>query len=112
MIRNMYEKLLQGLKKRGSFCLWKNEEHGGNKAKVSYQTNGLCADSSNKAAFIDYVITVRHRAGYDGIGIGVFGDFCAIDTDRCVENGVLSEKALLLICQPQLIVHQKFYMLF
>ena len=108
----MYEKLPQELKERGAFCLWKYEERDGSRTKVPYQTNGLCADSSNKVTFMDYAIAVRHRAAYDGIGIGVFGDICAIDIDSCVENGVLSEKALLLICQPQLIVHQKFYMLF
>ena len=42
------------------------------------------ADSANKATFTDYVIAVRHRAGYDGI---------AIDIDNCVENGVLSDMA-------------------
>ena len=60
---------------------------------MPYQTNGLCADSSNKVTFTDYAIAVRHRAAYDGIGIGVFGDICAIDIDSCVENGVLSYMA-------------------
>ena len=93
MIRNMYEKLPQELKERGAFCLWKYEERDGNRTKVPYQTNGLCADSSNKATFTDYAIAVRHRAAYDGIGIGVFGDICAIDIDSCVEDGVLSDMA-------------------
>lgn len=60
---------------------------------MPYQTNGLRADSANKATFTDYTIAVRHRAGYDGIGIGVFGDICAIEIDSCVENGVLSDMA-------------------
>ena len=51
------------------------------------------ADSANKATFTDYAIPVRHRAGYDGIGIGIFGDSCAIKIDNCVEYGVLSEMA-------------------
>ena len=93
MIRNMYEKLPQELKERGAFCLWKYEERDGSRTKVPYQTNGLCADSSNKVTFTDYAIAVRHRAAYDGIGIGVFGDICAIDIDSCVENGVLSDMA-------------------
>ena len=89
----MYEKLPQELKERGAFCLWKYEERDGSRTKVPYQTNGLCADSSNKVTFTDYAIAVRHRAAYDGIGIGVFGDICAIDIDSCVENGVLSDMA-------------------
>ena len=89
----MYEKLPQELKERGAFCLWKYEERDGSRTKVPYQTNGLRADSANKATFTDYAIAVRHRAGYDGIGIGVFGDICAIDIDSCVEDGVLSDMA-------------------
>lgn len=93
MITDMYEKLPQELKERGAFCLWKYEERDGSRTKVPYQTNGLRADSANKATFTDYAIAIRHRAGYDGIGIGVFGDICAIDIDNCVENGVLSDMA-------------------
>lgn len=93
MITDMYEKLTQELKERGAFCLWKYEERDGSRTKVPYQTNCLCADSSNKVTFTDYAIAVRHRAAYDGIGIGVFGDICAIDIDSCVENGVLSYMA-------------------
>ncbi len=89
----MYEKLPQELKERGAFCLWKYEERDGSRTKVPYQTNGLRADSSNKVTFTDYAIAVRHRAAYDGIGIGVFGDIYAIDIDSCVENGVLSDMA-------------------
>ncbi len=89
----MYEKLPQELKERGAFCLWKYEERDGSRTKVPYQTNGLRADSANKATFTDYAIAIRHRAGYDGLGIGVFGDICAIDIDSCEENGVLSDMA-------------------
>ena len=89
----MYEKLPQELKERGAFCLWKYEERDGSRTKVPYQTNGLRADSANKSTFTDYAIAVRHRAGYDGLGIGVFGDICAIDIDSCVENDVLSDMA-------------------
>ena len=59
----MYEKLPQELKERGAFCLWKYEERDGSRTKVPYQTNGLRADSANKATFTDYAIAVRHRAG-------------------------------------------------
>ena len=93
MITDMYEKLPQELKERGAFCLWKYEERDESRTKVPYQPNGFRADSSNKVTFTDYAIAVRHRAAYDGIGIGVFGDICAIDIDSCVENGVLSDMA-------------------
>lgn len=57
------------------------------------------ADSANKATFTDYAIAVRYRAGYDGIGIGIFGDIYAIDIDNCVENGVLSDMAEYIIAR-------------
>ena len=56
---DMYEKLLHELKERGSFCLWKYEERDGRMTKVSYQTRGLRADSTNKATFTDYAIECR-----------------------------------------------------
>lgn len=89
----MYEKLPHELKERGSFCLWKYEERDGCMTKVPYQTSGLRADSTNKATFTDYATTISLRNKYDGIGIGVFDDICAIDIDHCIENGVLSDMA-------------------
>ena len=93
MNTDMYEKLPQELKERGSFCLWKYEERDGRLTKVPYQANGLRADSTNKATFTDYATAIGIRDKYDGIGIGVFDDICAIDIDHCIENGVLSDMA-------------------
>ena len=31
--------------------------------------------------------------GFDGIGIGIFDDICAIDIDHCIQNGVFSDLA-------------------
>ena len=85
----MYEKLPQELKRRGAFCLWKYEECEDTRTKVPYQINGFKGDSTNRATFTDFNTAVSHIAGYDGIGIGVFDDICAIDIDHCVENGKL-----------------------
>lgn len=93
MNTDMYEKLPQELKERGSFCLWKYEERDGRMTKVPYQTSGLRADSTNKATFTDYATAISLRDRYDGIGIGVFDDICAIDIDHCIEDGTLSAMA-------------------
>ena len=87
----MYEKLPQELKERGSFCLWKYEERDGRMTKVPYQTSGLRADFTDKATFTDYATANSIRDKYDGIGIGVFDDICAIDIDHCLANEVLSD---------------------
>lgn len=89
----MYEKLPQELKERGTFCLWKYEKRNGDTTKVPYQVSGARADSTNRSTFTSFDMAVSHRNGYDGIGIGVFDDFCAIDIDHCVENGSLSDMA-------------------
>ena len=89
----MYEKLPQELKERGSFCLWKYEERDGRMTKVPYQTSDIRADSTNKATFTNYATAIGIRDKYDGIGIGVFDDICAINIDHCIENGTLSDMA-------------------
>lgn len=95
----MYEKLPQKLKERGAFCLWRYEQRNGDTTKVPYQISGLRGDSTNRAAFTDFTSAVSHRDSYDGIGIGVFGDICAIDIDHCVENGTLSDMAKDIIAR-------------
>ena len=95
----MYEKLPQELKERGAFCLWRYEQRNGDTTKVPYQTNGLRGDSTNRTAFTDFVSVFSHMDGYDGIGIGVFDDICAIDIDHCVENGTLSDLAKDIIAR-------------
>lgn len=64
---------------------------------MPYQVNGFKANSTNKATFTDFNTAISHRAGYDGIGIGVFDDICAIDIDHCVKDGVLSDIAQYII---------------
>lgn len=95
----MYEKLPQELKERGAFCLWRYEQRSGDTTKVPYQISGLRGDSTNCDAFTDFKSAVSHRDSYDGIGIGVFGDICAIDIDHCVENGTLSDMAKDIIAR-------------
>ena len=89
----MYEKLPAELIERGAFCLWRYEEREGKMTKIPYQVNGLRADPSNRASFIDYSTIISHIAEYNGIGIGLFGDICAIDIDHCVTGGKMSDMA-------------------
>ena len=95
----MYEKLPQELKERGAFCLWRYEQRNGDTTKVPYQISGLRGDSTNPTAFTDFTSAVSYGDSYDGIGIGVFGDICAIDIDHCVENGTLSDMAKDIIAR-------------
>jgi len=89
----MYDKLPSELKENALFCLWRYEDRDGNLTKVPYQINGSCADATKKQTFADYRLVVNVASGYDGIGMGVFGTFCAIDIDHCVAGGKLTSMA-------------------
>lgn len=93
----MYEKLPKELKENALFCLWKYELRNGRKTKVPYQTNGKRADSSNKACFSDFDTVANLAQNYDGIGMGVFQPFVAVDIDHCVDGGKLSDMATDII---------------
>lgn len=95
----MYEKLPQELKKRGAFCLWKYEQRDGDTTKVPYRIDGSRGDSTDRTAFTNFDSAVSCVSGYDGIGIGVFDDICAIDIDHCVADGKLSDMAQDIIAQ-------------
>ena len=75
------------------FCLWQYETRDGKKTKVPYCVRGYRADPGNKSTFSKFDQVISLTNGYDGIGIGVFDDICAVDIDHCVEGGVLSEMA-------------------
>ena len=89
----MYEKLPEELKKDGWFCLWKYEERNGCITKVPYQINGKKASSADKNTFSDFRMAVNAMDDYDGIGMGVFDDFCMVDIDHCVCGGKLTRMA-------------------
>ncbi|MDO4563916.1 MAG: nucleoside triphosphatase, partial [Clostridia bacterium] len=77
----MYEKLPSELKENALFCLWQYEERDGQITKVPYQVNGRCADPTHKRTFSNYRLTLNAVPSYAGIGMGVFGSYCAIDID-------------------------------
>ena len=89
----MYEKLPSELKENAVFCLWKYEERDGNMTKVLYQINGKHGDATNKRTFSDFRLVVNALTGYDGLGMGIFDGFCAIDIDHCVAGGKLTSMA-------------------
>lgn len=89
----MYEKLPSTLKSNALFCLWKYEERSGKQTKVPYRANGKRADPSSKGAFTSFEAVLNAKNGYDGIGMGIFDGYCAVDIDHCVVDGKLSELA-------------------
>lgn len=88
------------LRQQGRFCLWKYEEHKDRWTKVPYQPKATQygAASTNPQHFTDLQTALKARAGFDGIGVGIFGDLAAIDIDHCIsEAGELSLLAQTVI---------------
>ena len=88
------------------WCVWKYEDRDGKPTKVPYNPRtGGRAQSNNPATFSDFKTAVAAfgTCKYDGMGIGVFPPFAAIDIDHCVENGILSPLA------SDIVTHSKSY---
>lgn len=87
----------KSLRKDGKFCVWKYIDRDGHKTKCPFDPHtGQFGASNDPKAFSSFAHAhlVLERYGYDGLGVGIFGDVCAIDLDDCItEDGKLSEKA-------------------
>ncbi len=90
---NNYNNLPAELRRNGLFCLWKRENIKGRLTKVPYKYNGYRARSTEKADFADFNTAMRYVKNYNGIGLGIFDGFCAVDIDHCVKDGKLSDLA-------------------
>mgnify|MGYP000952643638 FL=1 len=86
----MYEQIAIDIKENGRFCLWRYEEQNGRTTKVPYRVNGKRASSKNIRHFASFTEVLKVAAPYDGIGMGVFSPFAAVDIDDCVKDGKLS----------------------
>lgn len=86
----MIQNLPKDIKENGRFCLWRYEEQNGRTTKVPYRVNGKRASSKNIRHFASFTEVLKVAAPYDGIGMGVFSSFAAVDIDDCVKDGKLS----------------------
>lgn len=87
------------LKQTAHWCGWKYEIVGGRKTKVPYNLQTLDKAKSNDiTTFRDFSFTddAFYLGGYvDGLGIGIFDGYSAIDIDHCInDNGMLSDAAI------------------
>lgn len=84
------------LRTDGVWCCWKYHERDGKPTKVPYNplTGGM-AQSNNRDTFgsFEQAIFAKDMNKFDGIGIGIFDDICAVDIDHCIQDGVFSDLA-------------------
>lgn len=95
-----YDNLPKALRENGKFCLWIYEERDGQikPSKVPYQTSGRRGQSNYEKTFTDYTAAVKVVNRYDGLGIGIFKGFSAIDIDHCInEDGTLSPLSKVIV---------------
>ena len=90
-----YDNLPQQLKNEKQFCSWKYEDRQGKKTKVPYDpVTGKRAKSDKPETFRDLSTALAVVDNYDGIGILVGNDICAIDLDDCfIAPGLLKPEA-------------------
>lgn len=89
-----YDNLPKELQEQGKFCLWNYEERKGKAKsdKVPFQISGKHAQSNNESTFSNYSDTVAVVSKYDGLGIGIFRGFSAVDVDHCINaDGTLTD---------------------
>ena len=85
---NNLSNLPKDLQENGLFCVWKYENRDGQakKTKVPYQTDGRRAKSNDRHSFCDYATALTALPRYDGLGLGIFNGFSAIDIDHCIDG--------------------------
>lgn len=80
------EGIPQEIKEQGLWCLWKYEERKGKRTKPPYSITGQYAHSNSPNTFtgFDNAFAAYQQGGYEGLGLGIFKGFCAVDIDHCV----------------------------
>lgn len=79
------------LRETGLFCCWKYEQRNGSDkpTKVPYNPRtGGKAQSTTPQTFAPLPVALKalERDGYDGLGVGIFGNLGTIDIDHCVDG--------------------------
>lgn len=81
------------LKSNALWCVWKRHEE---KGKIPFSpVTGCPAQTNIENTFSNFDNAARaYQDGtYDGLGMGIFRGFSAIDIDHCINDGQLSEMA-------------------
>ena len=80
-----------------SWCGWKYEIRGDKRTKVPYDLKtGKRAESNNPETFRPYcyVEEQEYTGDYNGFGVRVDNGYCAIDIDKCIVDGEMSDLAV------------------
>lgn len=95
-----FEKIPQEIKDMALCCLWKYEDRNGKRTKPPYNhRTGRYARSDDPATFGPYddVLAAYKHGGYEGIGMGIFDVWCAVDIDHCFAESRLSSLGIDIV---------------
>ena len=84
------------LQENAEWCVWKYEYRGDQKTKVPYNPQkSERAESNNPDTFSTFPIAEERYLtdDFDGIGIRISNGYSAIDIDKCIVDGELSDVA-------------------
>ncbi len=93
-----YNNIPETMKQNALWCNWKCSGQG---KSPHNPATGYHAKSNDPSTFSDFqtAYAAYQKGGYDGLGIGIFGNFGAIDIDHCIADGKLSDMAEDIIGQ-------------
>lgn len=96
MLRQNLPLLLQ---KNGRFCCWRGELRNDRITKVPYDPKtGAHAKSNDPTTFTTIEEALKVVDHYDGVGLGIFGNVCAIDLDHCIsDSGYYTQEAAEIV---------------
>ena len=100
-----YNSIPQSLRDTALWCVWRYQTRDGESkpTKVPYNPlTGKGAKSNDRSTFGTFgqALFALEAQGYDGLGIGLFDDLCAIDLDHCVdEDGAFTDLASDIVCE-------------
>ena len=92
----------KSLRDNARWCCWRYEQRPSGRTKVPYNPlTGYGAKSTDPRTFgtFEQAIFAKDMVGYEGVGIGIFGNICAIDIDHCLdpETGAFSDMAAQIV---------------
>jgi len=83
-----FKNLPNEIKENGYFCVWRYQNQNGRGSKIPYNPKtGENARSDDRETFCTYAEAVRAVGRFDGLGLGLFGEYGAIDIDNCMTIG-------------------------
>ena len=88
-----FQNIPEVMQNNALWCVWKMHTE---KGKIPFSpVSGAPSQSNNSSTFADFdaAIAAYRTGNYNGLGIGIFNGFAAIDIDHCISDGQLSDIA-------------------